>query len=363
MLTSEIARNIVQETMQTLGRNINIMNEKGIILGSGDPDRIDTFHEAAGKVVESGKPIVISEKEVGEWEGTRPGVNLPIKFQGHIIGVVGISGAPSEVEEFGALVVMMTELMVQQIYLMKQVEWKHRTREFLLEEILRDQPPFQKIEQKCRLLKIELIEPFEICVLQFSQPKRGFGPRAIYEKIRSILTEQHCVYGYVDTETFVILLAGSTHPEKRFGYIREKLGKTFSDVYHGVRIGFGREAANLDEVNRCFKDIRMAMGFSERDEVQANEYEQQLLLHQTNYKERQIYKQKVLKSLPEDFRETLVVFFENDLNLSRTAKQLFIHRNTLIYRMDRIKEITGYDPRRFKDAVTLQMADWCREIQ
>ena len=60
------------------------------------------------------------------------------------------------------------------------------------------------------------------------------------------------------------------------------------------------------------------------------------------------------KALTEETLETIRVFFRNDLNLSTTARQLFIHRNTLLYRMEKIRKLTGLDLRRFEDAVVFR---------
>ena len=61
------------------------------------------------------------------------------------------------------------------------------------------------------------------------------------------------------------------------------------------------------------------------------------------------------KRLNREMMETIRAFFRNDLNLSTTARQLFIHRNTLIYRLDKIRKETGFDLRRFPDAAAFQM--------
>ena len=59
--------------------------------------------------------------------------------------------------------------------------------------------------------------------------------------------------------------------------------------------------------------------------------------------------------LTEETLETIRVFFRNDLNLSTTARQLFIHRNTLIYRMEKIRKATGLDLRKFEDAAVFRI--------
>jgi carbohydrate diacid regulator len=63
---------------------------------------------------------------------------------------------------------------------------------------------------------------------------------------------------------------------------------------------------------------------------------------------------------PDDFDEetlmTINKFFENSLNVSETSRQLFIHRNTLVYRLDKLQKSTGLDLRVFEDAITFKIA-------
>lgn len=73
------------------------------------------------------------------------------------------------------------------------------------------------------------------------------------------------------------------------------------------------------------------------------------------------YQEKFLGSLSEELLETLARFLDHDLSIGDTAKTLFIHRNTLIYRLDRITELTGYNPRRLKGAVYFYLAVWLKK--
>ncbi|WP_176222212.1 CdaR family transcriptional regulator [Tuberibacillus sp. Marseille-P3662] len=355
MLTPEIAETIGRETMKTLGRNINIMDERGIILSSGDPERIDTFHEAANEVIEKGEALVIDTANQRMWRGTKPGMNLPIKFQGEVVGVVGISGIPEEVKDFGSLVVTMTELMLQQIYLMKQVEWQYRTREFLLEDILSEHPPYQKIEQKCRLLNININAPYTVFVYRLNQAKKRFSLHEVYDQVEHLLPASEGIYGFVGAETFVVILSSQTDDPLIYKKVQEQL----SYFYEDVQTGIGRTSKQSNAIHRHYQETVLAMDISDQAYVKVSDYEAQLLLYTISQAERERYQHKVMKSLSKDLQITLSVFFANNLNLSRTAKQLFVHRNTLIYRIEKIQDLTGYDPRNFQDAVALQLADWC----
>jgi len=73
------------------------------------------------------------------------------------------------------------------------------------------------------------------------------------------------------------------------------------------------------------------------------------------------YWEGLLGALSDDLIETLSVFLDHDLSIGDTAKVLFIHRNTLNYRLDRITELTGYNPRRLKKAVYFYLAVWLKK--
>ncbi len=71
---------------------------------------------------------------------------------------------------------------------------------------------------------------------------------------------------------------------------------------------------------------------------------------------KEVFKDKSPEDLDEETRATVDAFFENNLNISETARQLFIHRNTLVYRLEKLKNATGLDVRAFEDAMTYRIA-------
>ena len=70
----------------------------------------------------------------------------------------------------------------------------------------------------------------------------------------------------------------------------------------------------------------------------------------------EIFKEETLDSIDEETLITIRTFFENNLNLSETSRQLYIHRNTLVYRLDKLQKSTGLDLRVFEDAITFKIA-------
>jgi carbohydrate diacid regulator len=71
---------------------------------------------------------------------------------------------------------------------------------------------------------------------------------------------------------------------------------------------------------------------------------------------REVFPNEAFKQLDEETRTTIDTFFANDLNGSETSRELFVHRNTLVYRLEKIKKLTGLDLREFEDAIVFKVA-------
>ena len=70
----------------------------------------------------------------------------------------------------------------------------------------------------------------------------------------------------------------------------------------------------------------------------------------------EVFKKGSLETLDQETLMTIQCFFENNLNVSETSRKLFVHRNTLVYRLDKIRKITGLDLRELEHAITFKVA-------
>ncbi|PIX34140.1 MAG: transcriptional regulator CdaR, partial [Candidatus Infernicultor aquiphilus] len=135
-ITHKLAQNIVDKTMNILGKNINIMDENGVIIGSGDKSRLNQFHEGAAQVIKEGKKLEIYSKDINHLVGAKPGINLPIEYNNKIIGVVGITGEPNEVTPFGEVIKMTVEMMLQQEFLLKELQLEQQVQENFVHDLI-----------------------------------------------------------------------------------------------------------------------------------------------------------------------------------------------------------------------------------
>jgi len=71
---------------------------------------------------------------------------------------------------------------------------------------------------------------------------------------------------------------------------------------------------------------------------------------------KEVFKKGSIDSLDHETLFTIQKFFENNLNVSETSRKLFVHRNTLVYRLEKIKKLTGLDLREFDDAIVFKVA-------
>lgn len=135
---------------------------------------------------------------------------------------------------------------------------------------------------------------------------------------------------------------------------------------HGVHISYGTAVGEIKEVSRSYKEAKMALDvgkifFDERDIVAYSELGIGRLIYQLPIPLCKMFIKEIFggKS-PDEFDEetltTIMKFFENSLNVSETSRQLFIHRNTLVYRLDKLQKTTGLDLRVFEDAITFKIA-------
>ena len=133
-----------------------------------------------------------------------------------------------------------------------------------------------------------------------------------------------------------------------------------------VRIAYGTVVNEIKEVSRSYKEAKMALDvgkifFDERKIIAYNQLGIGRLIYQLPIPLCKMFIKEIFDGKsPDEFDEekltTINKFFENSLNVSETSRQLFIHRNTLVYRLDKLQKSTGLDLRVFEDAITFKIA-------
>lgn len=172
----------------------------------------------------------------------------------------------------------------------------------------------------------------------------------------------------VDENSMVLV----KHMEQDESYDQiEKTAKTIvsmlnSETFSDARIVYGTIVDNIKDISRSYKEAKMTLDvskifYSERRIAGYNRLGIGRLIYQLPLPLCRMFIDEVFPGItPDEFDEetllTIKKFFENSLNVSETARQLYIHRNTLVYRLEKVGKATGLDLRVFEDAITFEIA-------
>ncbi|MBR4706453.1 MAG: helix-turn-helix domain-containing protein [Pseudobutyrivibrio sp.] len=151
----------------------------------------------------------------------------------------------------------------------------------------------------------------------------------------------------------------------------DKIAAVIIDAFHDkdskkIRVSYGTVVGEIKEVSRSYKEASMAMDvgkifFNDKKIIAYSALGIGRLIYQLPIPLCKMFISEIFDNRsPDDFDEetltTIAKFFENSLNVSETSRQLYIHRNTLVYRLDKLEKSTGLDLRVFEDAITFKIA-------
>jgi len=392
-----LAQDIVNKINKIIKKNIIITDENAIIIGSADEKRLTQFHEGAAKVIKEKKKLEIYSNDIKHLTGTKPGINLPIENNGKIIGMVGITGEPNEVSSYGEIVKTTVEMMLQQEFLLKELHLEQQTRENFIQDLIsgRVGNDFDLFLTRGRIVGYDILIPRIALVIDISQFKKtarqsqkifeGKRKGEIYlQKLKNniLITIQDVFFNMPEEivsnaggNKFVVLKTINPKDSKenlkiKIYKIANKIKNTISQkMKYKVTIGIGeyhegirglsksfREAAKAQEVGFRLEKLREIYHINDLgvDRILAgiNDELQREIINKTLYSVKDV-KGNIMNEI---LLKTLKAFFDNDLSTLKTVKNIYIHRNTLYYRLKRIKEITGLNPKKFDEAIQLRLA-------
>jgi carbohydrate diacid regulator len=360
MLTTEIALEIVRETSLRLQRNINIMDVDGIIIAAKDTSRIGLIHEGTLEVLRSGNTLIINAEEDKTWEVAQPGVNLPIVFQDETIGVIGITGNPDEMKDVGELVKMTTELMIKQEFIASQLEWRQHTKDMIVGELLKINPSYAQIQRALSLLKFDLSPPYLTIMIEITE--RSISNQALIQKLEDTIGSHNGIVSFINVHRILITLCGIEEDEAY--HCVHRVFKTMKKTDIVFKMAYSLPFYKLKKFNQSYLDCDLTLQISEDSQelVSFTNIEIKSLIYQLDETLSKRFSSRIFKDGNDSVRsKTLKAFFANSLNIQKTADALYVHRNTLIYRLNKFTRDTGYDPRKFDDALNLQVALWIAE--
>ena len=194
---------------------------------------------------------------------------------------------------------------------------------------------------------------------------------------RMSMSVQHILQNMFPEQDFIInidnlnivLVKALTAPFTKDG--AQKIAKSIvetisSELMLQVYVGYGTPTDSIKDIARSYSEAQLALEIGRvfdgdkyilsYDTLGIGRLIYQLPSKLCELFLDEIFKKESLDVLDDETLQTIYKFFENNLNVSETSRQLFVHRNTLVYRLDKIERLTGLDLRKFDDAVVFKVA-------
>ncbi len=377
-INTELALPIVKQLMQILNYNVNIMDEKGVIVASGDMKRLDQKHEGAVQVILSRKEIVIDEENSKLLHGTKPGVNLPIEFNEEIVGVVGITGKPSEIYRFAKVIKMTVEVLLQQIFIKNQLQYEQKAMEgFVIDLINPHEFNEKKLKTTADILNIDLQTDRAVFVIYMdklinnhknilSDPyqfqKIDERKTKIINIVKNVINERFISTFFEDGYLFLLLPFKEKNNLNEME-LAEKLQKNLVHWTKDILIGIGENKRGLlgyrNSYFQAMQTIKFIQAFQHDKKVShikdwslARLIDSIPIEHREDYLDQFYYQ---YTKLTDEYLHTLKTWLNNNLDMKQTAEKLHIHRNTLLYRLEKISMMIGLNYKKVDDIITLKL--------
>ena len=372
-ISPKLAQYIVDKTMQIINCNVNIMNNHGEIIGSGDLERIGELHEGAVLAISQGRVVTIDNPTAKKLKGVKPGVNFPLKLKDEIVGVIGVTGEPNKIIQFAELVSMIAEMMIEQALLLNQLSQDNRLKEEFILSIIQPDNTMTNITEWSRKLNIDLSLPYVTVIIEIESGQLGI--QTAMSELQQIQNELETITKLVAikslTEIVILLPALNKFNRWDLAEHKTKLEKLVSQTkllsQFKIKISLGNYFhQGNDAIARSYQTAKTALEIGKKRLPHCHNYYYQDLilpvlldgLNQDWQAEELLSPLNKLKASDTNglLQNTLQTWFNHNLHNNNTAKALFIHRNTLEYRLNNIAKVTGLDLSKFDDRVLLYIA-------
>lgn len=246
------------------------------------------------------------------------------------------------------------------------IAYKERyDRNNFFQNLLLDNMLVVDIYNRAKKLHIEAAVPRAVFLIETDQEKDGTA----MEFLNGMFASQTGDYITAVDESNVILIKALTMEDdyERLALIAETIVDMMNtEAMLNVRVAYGTIVKELKEVSKSYKEARLALDvgkifYAEKKVSAYNTLGIGRLIYQLPVNLCRIFIDEIFGSnvpaeLDDETLTTINKFFENNLNVSETSRQLFVHRNTLVYRIEKLQRSTGLDIRVFDDALTFKIA-------
>lgn len=348
ILNSALGQQIVDAVREVVDQDINFINADGIIIASTDAKRVGGFHEAGYEVAHKRKMIIVSEDEA--FEGAKTGVNYPIIIEGQVMGVIGITGEPRKIMKYGFLASKITEIFIKEAQLMGSYESRKTMIGYFMNLCIYEKAVKAQVI-KDMMIKLHIKESVSYQCVIVEIPKNNVEYIQIEKQVHHLLSHYNIeLYMYQYPNRFILVIPRDRVRELK-SLIKDLEGEEESYIFCGIG-----SRGSIQEIRASYEMALIALKHGKlmgSMVVDSSDLDMEILFERLPDHVKDKYIQKVVGKLTEEEIKLLEKYYTCNMSLKLTADDLYIHKNTVQYRLDKIYEKTGLNPREFKDSARL----------
>lgn len=283
---------------------------------------------------------------------------LKILDEGELLYVLVARGISDDVYMVGKIAVCQIQNLA--------IAYKERfDRNNFFQNLLLDNLLLVDIYNRAKKLHVEVAVPRAVFLVETGMEKDGI----VTEMLKGMFSSQAGDYITAVDESSVILIKAmdpSGNHEDLMTIAETIVAMVNAEAMMNVKVSFGTVVPELKDVSKSYKEAKMALDvgkifYAEKNVAAYSTLGIGRLIYQLPVNLcklfiEEIFGENVPNDLDEETLNTINKFFENNLNVSETSRQLFVHRNTLVYRIEKLQKSTGLDLRNFDDALTFKIA-------
>lgn len=347
-MSNRLFQGVIHQMRDTIDRTIGVIDETSVVIACSELGKIGEVNEhITSEMLTSTAPFVLNGYTYKSF-GNKPRSEY----------AVFVAGNDYTAQKYAAILAVSLG-SIKQYY-----DEKYDRGNFIKNVILDNILPGD-IYLKSRELKFNS-DVTRVCMLIKIAAKTDISA---YDVIQNLFPDKSKDFVININETDIALVKEikqdieSKDLEKLAGSIVDTLSGEF---YTHCVIGIGTPVTGIKDLARSFKEAQVALEVgkvfdTERSIVSYDKLGIARLIYQLpttlcDMFLKEVFKRGSIESLDQETLFTIQRFFENNLNVSETSRKLFVHRNTLVYRLEKIKKLTGLDLREFEDAIIFKVA-------
>ena len=367
-ISHTLAQQIVNTIKDVCSYDINFINSSGTIIASTNSARIGAFHEIGRKAAVTGTTIEVAESD--NFTGTRQGINMPLYHEDRLLAVIGITGSPEKVRKYAFLSQRITSLLIREQELGQYSRHQADKKQFVISSLLHGDTQNPEYLLKClKEFQIDPDTPKRLILIHTYPTASG---QNYTDSVSGSVLSEHQIQNFFKTAGITLYtfrypgdylavadnsgfsaLSGTLHnfAKKHADTLAIAVGRSVSLYQLGLSLTTAETALRSLSFHQPSTDNICAENYAVFDDLTL-----EIVLSSVSPEDREEFSGKTIRQLSSDEKELLRTYFSLEMSLADTAEKLFLHKNTLQYKLNHIYKKCGLNPRKFRDAVLLYLA-------